>query len=80
MKDWIEKEGPTIQNIPARSYLSCSGCKFYDHHMVRSGQEPIYANDCTHPNVPKEHKFTSWMRGNLGDSKETPEWCPLEKK
>ncbi len=79
MGNGSEQIGPRSLTIPQRQYQSCSGCKFYDYHMIRSGRDPIYARDCRHPNVPTEHKFNSWMRGNLGDNSDTPDWCPVLK-
>lgn len=73
-----QQMGPQPVTVPEQKYNSCWGCMFFDHHMVKSGMDPIYSNTCTHADVPKEHKLSgSFFRGNLGEGKQTPEWCPV---
>ena len=79
------KEGPTIIEVPAQaaySYKSCMGCKYKNHQLVRSGFDPIYRNDCEHPNLSKDNKIYNLFSysGNLDDillNGKTPEWCPF---
>lgn len=70
----MNKEGPSVKNIPSRSYSSCYGCKFYSHRMWRSGKNPKYRHNCNH-----EESRQSGILGNLQDDK-TPDWCPIETK
>lgn len=76
-----EQEGPKEEVVPEQRYMSCSGCKFLDHHMTRSGMDPIYANNCKHPKLPLDHQVSSLsMHGNLPNRRgqiHTPEWCPV---
>jgi hypothetical protein len=67
-------EGPRKVVIPRQEYLSCSGCKYYDHHMLRSGMHPIYESVCIHPAT-----FTSIPRQlpDMVRDAETPDWCPF---
>jgi len=70
-------EGPTKLFFPAREELHCSGCKYYDYHLVKSGHHPVYAKHCTHPTVEQ----SMWcFEGNLPKDGITPEWCPYLKK
>ena len=77
MKDQL---GPQTVDVPAHSYQTCSGCKFFDHHMVKSGKHPIYTNQCTHDDVQAEHPG-GLFRGNLPGfhNHPTPDWCPFLK-
>lgn len=70
-----DQEGSELVTVPAYTYRSCSRCKHYDYHMVRSGQQPLYASNCNHPDVFGEH-YSS--KGNLNKDR-TPEWCPYLK-
>jgi hypothetical protein len=65
--------GPTLKEIPARKYRSCSSCSFYSNRMVKSGTNPEYRHDCTHTNI---EQIALSFEGNLG-SDATPDWCPL---
>lgn len=72
-------EGPTAGMIPVRMYKTCQGCKFHDHRMVKSGNNPIYRNDCKHETAPRYSQFS--MHGNLEseDGIVSPgDWCPFE--
>jgi hypothetical protein len=75
-----EHEGFTDITIPEQKFRSCSRCKFYSHSMVRSGNNPIYANHCTHTDFQGEnfgmpHKLTQTRNGYVV----TPDWCPFLK-
>ncbi len=78
-----EREGPEDYVIPHQEIKICQGCKYYDHHLVKSGRNPIYRNDCTHPDVERFSVFYSC--GNLDNERgssgmiETPDWCPFLK-
>ena len=73
--------GPKEVTIPEQKFYSCFGCKFYDHHMVRSGQHPIYETVCRAMNMMGEEikdgeiNFTFY---HLHDKK-TPDCCPYLK-
>lgn len=79
-----DNEGPTVVTIPPqpeRKYNTCSGCKWYDYHMTKSGRDPIYAKNCRHPTTISDlSKFGDLFRGNLYECKETPDWCPYLTK
>jgi uncharacterized protein YodC (DUF2158 family) len=76
------REGPTLIES---SYQSCCGCKWWDHYMVRSGLDPIYENQCLHPDVKPEFAanlqvlgMAGWSQGRfIGRSDYTPDWCPV---
>jgi len=80
-------EGPIMEfPTPKKPHLTCSYCKEYTHDMMRSGMEPLYSDNCRHPdlelNVALSGGFTS---GNLPrdiyGTLVTPDWCPyLTKK
>lgn len=77
-------EGYSDITIPAQKIRTCSGCKYYSHSMVKSGNDPIYANNCTHLDVAKNdaHYFSIFsVEGNLTENQSgyvvTPEWCPF---
>jgi hypothetical protein len=77
----IEQVGPKTEHIPAKTYQSCSGCKFYDYHMMRSGKNPLYALDCRHPEIQEQKKYDGMFGiGNLGSNREAPDWCPVTTK
>jgi len=67
--------GPTIKVIPAHSYLSCFGCKFFWREMIKSGKDPLYQSTCSHPRLDEMISFD----GNLPNGDHTPNWCPAKK-
>ena len=78
------KEGPTEvpeHKIVVKGYITCSGCKYYNMHMLKSGNHPIYGHGCTHPEVQSGN--FAMFRGNLEEDYDgivhTPEWCPFLK-
>ncbi len=75
-----EQLGPRTVEVPAHSYRTCSGCKFFNHRMVHSGQRPLYTNSCTHEDVMSERPG-SLFHGNLPGfpNHPTPDWCPFLK-
>lgn len=80
----MNNEGPTRTTIPSQTFNSCHGCKYHDSRMVRSGRDPIYRHDCTHPDNGQDKAFKLSFTGNLSENKfgyvETPSWCPLKNK
>ena len=85
------REGPELKVIPEHvipeeRYYTCWGCKYREHNMVRSGKNPIYKNECTHPDALETY---DWERGNLdvsdgsymipNSTNRTPPWCPFLK-
>jgi hypothetical protein len=75
-------EGYTIYVIPEQRIKSCSGCKYYEHQLVVSGRNPIYSNNCRHPerlNKPEFVRSGGFPAGNL-DSDNTPSWCPTGER
>lgn len=71
------REGPQEVTIPASTYNSCRGCKFYDYGMIKSGMHPLYRSVCTHTQAPPCSGIMFGI-GNLFDDN-TPEWCPYLK-
>ena len=75
--------GPRKIKIPSQKYTSCSGCKFHDQQLVRSGRDPIYKHDCTHPDSGHKKGFKLSFIGNLEENEVgivvTPDWCPILK-
>lgn len=58
-------------HVPEHSHKICAGCDHFSHKLVKSGYDPIYKNDCIHPNAPN--------KGNIyGDH--TPDWCPVGER
>lgn len=82
MPKYGQNEGFTIITIPEQRFKSCSGCKFLERKMIRSGRDPVYANNCEHPqNYNRIYRFSG---GNLTETEKgyvlTPDWCPFLKK
>ena len=79
-----EREGWEIYIIPRQEIKICFGCKYYNREMVKSGQKPIYKNECTHPDTKSSSPFSHY--GNLDNNRnthnriETPDWCPFFNK
>lgn len=74
----MNNDGPTLVNVPAQQYKTCSGCKHLNHTMVHSGRDPKYANNCNHPQCPRPK--SPWD-GNIPEHFTgrivTPDWCPV---
>jgi hypothetical protein len=72
-------EGPHEVIIPSTRFTSCSGCKYFNRRLVKSGRNPIYASNCEHPEIREEVKRFGF-EGNLQENNlgivETPNWCP----
>lgn len=74
------QEGPVNRMIPAKLYTTCSGCKYHKRNLVKSGNDPIYCDDCTHESAPQSPMKLSFT-GNLNnyDGHVTPgDWCPFD--
>jgi len=71
-------EGSKLVVIPVRAYYSCMYCKYYEHSMVRSGLDPLYAYNCRHPKIKDNVMYFNPHHGNLNGSDVTPDWCPVE--
>ena len=76
LKDLVNREGPLKIKIPMTFKFDCLGCKYHDMRMVRSGLDPVYRHDCTHPEAPKSPMKLSFT-GNIGKTTDTPDWCPF---
>lgn len=69
-------EGPTKLQF---SYQSCSGCKWHEQKMMKSGRDPEYWHYCQHPDT----KFRDFIiQGEpdgcyIGKDDHTPPWCPV---
>lgn len=77
MKDQL---GPRTVEVPAHSYRTCSGCEFFKHTLIVSGQNPRYKNHCENPDVKGQERYDGlWGTGNLPDNDQhpTPHWCPF---
>lgn len=72
-------EGPNL--VKPEPFFSCMGCKYYSHQMVQSGMNPIYVDNCNHPDIlnTSEHR-SGPFHGNLGFGSRTPDWCPYLKQ
>lgn len=76
-----ENIGPKETVIPEQRFYSCFRCKFYDHHMVRSGQYPVYESVCKKLTAMGEEIKESdviFHHYQLMDGK-TPDCCPYLK-
>lgn len=74
------KEGPNEIVIPEKRFLSCGACIYYAISMVKSGNNPIYRENCSHPEVyiPSLQSFHEGnLRRNLSGYTQTPDWCPF---
>lgn len=80
LKKYFNREGPQETTIPAATFIVCHGCKYLSHQLIKSGMNPIYADNCEHPETEKKG---NWFIGNLHKNFrgviETPEWCPFLK-
>lgn len=76
-----DQEGPRNGMRPATFYRSCSGCKWHKHNLVKSGNDPIYRDDCTHvsaPQPPMKLSFTGNLNTDGNHNVEPGEWCPFD--
>lgn len=77
-------EGPQSVKIPEQNVVTCSGCKYHDHKLVRSGRDPVYRDDCVHPENGQDKAFKLSFTGNLKKNMTgfiiTPDWCPFKKQ
>lgn len=77
------QQGPQKVKIPAtfeREVLSCAGCKYLDHNLVKSGMNPIYTDNCVHETAPKKRfwDFTSNLEVDDNFLIIPGEWCPFK--
>lgn len=79
-----DQTGPITLNLPARIIKTCSGCEFHKHTLVKSGNNPIYKDNCTHNIAPKDNRVSVFeVSGNLRseDNHVIPGyWCPFLNK
>lgn len=80
-----DREGPeTIpaHTIPVPEKTVCWGCKYYRHHMVRSGSRPEYIDQCEHTEAHEDERLRELgarrlQRSGFSTSEViTPSWCP----
>lgn len=73
------REGWKEINLEGKKIRTCGRCQWYYHRLVKSGNNPIYANMCTHPDANKQG-IGSLYKGNLDQNihgyVEPAEWCP----
>lgn len=58
-----EQEGPYLGLNPATYFTTCSGCKYHEQTLCKSGNNPIYRHDCNHeiaPPKPMKLSFTGF--------------------
>lgn len=74
------QEGPINGIRPVEFYKTCTGCKYHEHNLWRSGTDPIYTDKCTHESAPNHKKdFLSFNDlDNQNGYPEPGEWCPFE--
>ena len=71
--------GPSLVVIPRREFISCKGCIYYSHHMVRSGMHPLYKDECIyHLSHPDELSHPVILYSSM-EEVHTPDECPLIK-
>jgi hypothetical protein len=76
-----DNEGPTQTTIPQQSFTTCSGCKYFSRSLWRSGRDPVYHNNCEHPELRDTlRKFGNNLHENHLGIVETPGWCPILNK
>jgi hypothetical protein len=77
----MKQKGPKEIVIPEQRFLSCYGCEFHKVELIKSGKNPVRADNCTHPEFPIK---SNTLSGNLTRSKddhiETPSGCPFRPK
>lgn len=67
------RDGPTLW---FRGPLKvCSGCKWHEVTMIRSGRPALYHHYCHHPSIAEKSTNLETDRF-IGQSPETPQWCP----
>lgn len=85
------REGWKEINLEGKKIRTCGRCQWYYHRLVKSGNNPIYANMCTHPDakekgiikllrISQSQGIGSLYKGNLDQNihgyVEPAEWCP----
>lgn len=73
-----EQEGPRIGLISPRYYKTCSGCKYPEHNLWKSGLYPIYTDKCVHESAPKGGLIDFNDLDNHDGYPEPGDWCPFE--
>jgi len=68
--------GPREIIIPEQRYKSCSGCKYYEYKLLKSGMDPVYHSVCNHPEIA-EKNIGAKRISDYKNPVETPEWCPF---
>lgn len=74
-----DNEGPVERAIPAITVITCQGCRYHSHQMLKSGNHPIYENRCSkvkaYPgDFSPDRLIPDWISHGL---LETPSWCPF---
>lgn len=75
-----DQEGPRIGLTRPKFYKTCQGCKYLKHTLCKSGNDPIYRDDCTHETAPKEPMKLSFTGNllNFDNNIEPGSWCPFD--
>jgi hypothetical protein len=80
----MKQEGPKEIVIPEQKFLSCYGCDFHKSQLVKSGRDPEYSHNCTHPKFPTPPSHNRIFSGNLKQNEDghivTPRDCPFIPK
>lgn len=82
----VRRAGPHVSITPRREWLTCTGCDYLKHNLVRSGRDPQWECLCLHPraqevaeSMPRVGRVWS-TNGSpgcwIGEQPENPEWCP----
>lgn len=73
----LKREGPYEQIIPEQRQITCSGCKWLNNVLIKSGKDPIRSYNCTHKDAISKHLGN--LEQNILTGEITPgSWCPFE--
>lgn len=77
----MKQEGPKEIVIPEQRFMSCHGCDFHTNRLFQSGRNPVYHDNCNHPDFPRKPRALSGnLHKNIDGHLQTPIDCPFRKK
>lgn len=84
MQQTNNREGSQEIVFPLVKFQTCSGCKWFESQLVKSGHRPMYKRKCKHSKAI--NILTTHFIGNLNAQENelgliiTPQWCPVDNK
>ena len=75
----MDNSGPSLVKIPAKVFLTCTGCKFLEKTPGLRGRKMITNNfNCAHPDAPKDIIYNIGI--HVEGEPATPIFCPFKKQ